>query len=711
MASITFDELTDRLPTAMRLPLGPSASPAVEAPEHKAFFVAPTLTNVWQSEPKPSVVLVSARGAVGKTTFAGELASKAGADLWPLGKFQVGHQFLEGALAAAYGDKSYSQVARELREGKRLVVLDGLDEAWLHAGQRNFDAFLDSLFKRFIEAGERPSLLVLGRPLAAGYTADRLFDANVSFEWYEIDYFDRSSAERFIENYLDRGRYKPHRLHRADFEGARDTLFDWLEGGLPEGVNPKSLTGYAPVLLFTAELLDIGNPYAQVKQLERDADRELPAAPLAEIALGLLKRDMTKVVDEMPNEELKKAYRIAKVWTPEEQCIRFLAKKAGYELEARPPNGLPDRLRSEYEENVERWIGDHPFKDHPLFEDYVYAWLLSRNAVERGLAESVREYLKSERARYRPTPLLLWFVGHTGVEESPREQVSIDAADFGFVYESVLADAASVGRAGFELSKANYPKLTLSSQPPGRRFVGEIRFPDPIGTDEKTGGRKVRLDLQDTGSGLWFWRNLLAADIAVAGAVRFGTAAADFVLGPDVDLECDAFACDAATVRVTAPSEEEGVVLLAKEYLGDAVPQLSSWGNGTLNLRVGWQPLRYPWNRFPLPESRDPRITGEIKESFLKLRRLLILFQAKGYGDLARSVDLIENPAFAGSGLARKVLEFCLEQKLVRKVGGLYELSRKEVDDRGLKWEDLRGHRISPTIASFLGDFLAWRDH
>ncbi len=158
MASSTFDELTARLPAAVRLPLAQSAGDAVEAPNHKPFFVAPTLTAIWQSDLQPSIVLVSARGAVGKTTFARELASRTGAHLWPLGKYQVGHQFLEGALAKAYGDESYSGVARELREGRRLVVLDGLDEARLHAGQKNFDAFLDGLIERFHQSGERPSV-------------------------------------------------------------------------------------------------------------------------------------------------------------------------------------------------------------------------------------------------------------------------------------------------------------------------------------------------------------------------------------------------------------------------------------------------------------------------------------------------------------------------------------------------------------------------
>jgi hypothetical protein len=544
---------------------------------------------------------------------------------------------------------------------------------------------------------------------STSYTANRLFDANITFEWYEIDYFNRSSAEQFIDNYLDRGRYQPHRNRREDFELARNTLFQWLENSVPQGVDPTSLTGYAPVLRFIAGLLDIGNPFGQVQQLKRESERDKPAAPLAKIALGILERDMRKVVDEEPNRDLKQAYQKAKVWTPDEQCIRFLAEKTGYALETRLPKELPDALRSAYEESVRSWVTDHPFHDHPLFEDYVYAWLFSGNVVEKGLAEAVREYLKSEQAEYRPTPLLLWFASQTNPKDGPSEQISIDAGDFGFLYESVLADAGFVGRAGSGPSKTHYPRLTLSSQDSGSPLVGEIEFPAPVGAAEKTSGRKVRLDLQNTGSALWFWHSLLAADIAVADAVRIGTRGADFVLGPDVDLECDAFACDAATVRVTSSSEQEGVVLLAQRYVGDAVPQLSTDGNGMPHLRVGWQPLRYPWNRFPLPENRGARITGEVRAAFLKLRRFLMLFQAQGHAQLARSSDLIENPAFAGSGLARKLLDYCLERKLVRKVGVLYELSRQELDDRGISWEDLRGHRISSSIASFLTEFLKWR--
>lgn len=708
MTSIGFDELIARLPASTRLPLAQSARPAVEAPGHEDFFVAPTLINVWPPEGRTSVVLVSARGAVGKTTLARELAWRAGGHLWSLAKFQVGHQFLEGALTKAYGDEAYSQVARELREGKRLVVLDGLDEARLHAGERNFDAFLDSLAERFREAGHRPSLVMLGRPLSADDTAERLLDAGVPFEWYEISYFDRGAAEGFIENYLERGRHKPHRNRPEEFQRARKTVLDWLERSVPEGVDAKSLVGYAPVLVFIAGLLDVGNPFGQVQELEREASQERPGALLGKIAEGLLRRETEKVVKETSKDELRREFVEANAWAPEEQRVRFLARKTSYELQSRPPAALPEPLRREYEERVKVWLGEHPFNDQPLFEDYIYAWLLSGGEVENDLREAVREYLRSERVGYRPTPLLLWFVAQAGDPGRTGEEVSVSAADFGFVYESVLADAAPAVLLRGRPPEARLPKLTLASSEAGQALLGEIRFPSPEGADEKTGGRKVRLQLRESGRPLWFWRHLVCADIAVAGAVRIGAKAADFFLGPDVDLECGGFACDAGTVRVTARGEKEAVVLSAQRYLGDATPELSSWGENQFHLRVDWKPLLYPWNRYAASGPQDPRLTTEMREAFLKLRRVLMPFRARGYEDVARAVDLIENPAVAGRGLARQLLAFCRERKLVLREGGFYVLSRQELNNRGIYWENLRGRQLSPPIASFLAEFLDW---
>ena len=190
---LTFDNICALLPTAQQLPVA-TPRPTELDPLNEQPFVEPTIKEILRVG-RPAVILIAARGAVGKTTLGREIARRTGTHLWALGLVQVGHRYLEGALAAAYGDQNFSTVATELSHGKRAVVLDGLDEALLRAGDANFDAFLDSLARRFKTVGESPSLVLLGRTLAAERVWDYLIGKGVQVSFYEIDYFDRPSAE------------------------------------------------------------------------------------------------------------------------------------------------------------------------------------------------------------------------------------------------------------------------------------------------------------------------------------------------------------------------------------------------------------------------------------------------------------------------------------------------------------------------------------
>jgi hypothetical protein len=547
---------------------------------------------------------------------------------------------------------------------------------------------------------------MLGRPLSVEHTVNRLFDAGVPFEWYEIDYFDRHQSEIFIENYLGQSKYKPHERHPENFQRARKTVLDWLETSVPEGVNVRSLIGYAPVLAFIAKLLDVGNPFQKVNELERAADQRRPGALLRLIAEGILHRETGKVEDT-PDPALRREFLSARAWAPDEQCRRFLAKKARYELQTRPPAGLPLRLRPEYEESVADWLGDHPFNNQPVFEDYIYARLFSKGDVEQALVDAVRQFLRSEQAAYRPTPLLLWFISEAGDNGADGEEVSVEATDFGFVYESAVGDAASDVRTSGRPGRALLPKLTLTSAENGSALIGELRFPERGKSSDKTGGRKVRVHLRQPEEGLWFWRQLALSDIAIGSKVRVGVPAADFLLGPDIDLECEDFECDASIVQVTARSDAEAVVLSARQYIGDGTPEIFGLGGEKFYLRVTWEPRNYPWNQYPRAEPPDPRLKPGVKAAFLKLRRLLLLFRARGYEDVARSADLIDNPELAGAGQTLELLAYCLKNKLILQQGGFYVLNLRELSNRGIHWEDLRGRRISARIAEFLERFVS----
>src|SRR5262249_36551702 len=156
------------LPAAPSVPLALAAEDharhGVEEPAQFPRFVAPTLKeSTAPRQGATSVVLISAPGAVGKTTLAREIAFRIGSPLWHLGQVNVGHEFMTGAIARAFGDAEYSRVKGELRGGKRALVLDGLDEARLRAGQQNFEAFLEGLASDFGQPGTQPSLVLLGR--------------------------------------------------------------------------------------------------------------------------------------------------------------------------------------------------------------------------------------------------------------------------------------------------------------------------------------------------------------------------------------------------------------------------------------------------------------------------------------------------------------------------------------------------------------------
>ena len=81
-------------------------------------------------------------------------------------------------------------------------------------------------------------------------------------------------------------------------------------------------------------------------------------------------------------------------------------------------------------------------------------------------------------------------------------------------------------------------------------------------------------------------------------------------------------------------------------------------------------------------------------------------FRGDGYGEIARHEDLIENTAVAGSGLARDLLNFCVDRRLIRRERPFYVLDRDEMNKLGINWQDIRERRISQFVGRFLGEFL-----
>ena len=701
---MTLDDFLLLLPKADKLPIA-LAWPdydrhGLEDPRPYPEFVRPTVKVGSQQMGPPSVLLISAPGAVGKTTLAREIARNVGCPLWHLGQVNVGNEFLTGAVARAFGKSHYSQVYGELVAGHRALVLDGLDEGRLRAGEANFAAFLESLAEDFRTPGKHPALVLLGRTDTVTDTAIWFELLGVPTAQYEIEYFDSASAVDFVAKYLDaRSESKPHQRATKEFALARDTILDRLERAVPNGVQPRSLAGYAPVLALVSELLDVGNPYAEYQAIRQESQKWRLETLVRDIARGLLKREHGKTVQKLTDEfggTTSPPFQWSCAYRPDEQCLRLLATQTGYPLDNPPPVDLPAGLRDPYERKLKQWVGEHPFTAQPLFMDYVYAWLFTQPQDEPQLSTAVRTRLSRTRDRhppYRPTPLLARFVADLAAGDAMQPHLRMPAADFGFVYESVLASAPA----------GEHPKLTLVSSDDGTSICGELAG-GVIGKHSVV-AQRLPVHLVATDGGLWIWRRIAYADVQIAGLVTIGAPDSDFLLGPDVDLEAKSFACNSRAVRILAPTAERAVALTAQEYLGSGVEFLGAHTE-RLHLRISWTPRQHPWARYAVEIEPDVPVGPEIRDAFRRLRRVLVCFRAAGYSDMARHQDLLENPAIAGSGLGREILRYCIRQRLVRHEPPMYVLDRGAVDRLGITWADVRERRISQPIARFLNGFI-----
>lgn len=165
-------------------------------------YVEPTLELV-EDAPTARVVLIQAAGAVGKSAAARALASRLN---WPLvraEKAQVGSFSLTGLLHSALG----SEYLTAVDTGRAGVIIDALDEAHLKAGTSNLLEFLENV-RTVAESeardGRSASIILFSRVDTAELIRISFDDANTPLAVMSLSFFEKSAAEKFIENHLTR---------------------------------------------------------------------------------------------------------------------------------------------------------------------------------------------------------------------------------------------------------------------------------------------------------------------------------------------------------------------------------------------------------------------------------------------------------------------------------------------------------------------------
>jgi hypothetical protein len=662
-----------------RLPVTPAATASlvpgwsVEREGFATFKEAPLALNTELSSDddpqRSSILLVSAPGAVGKSTLARQIAFVTGAVYVDLAKADpVGGNTMSGGLVK-------SGLYPNWQSETTALLIDGLDEARLRVTQEAFEAFLGDVVQ--LSAGRTLPTVLFGRTGAIQDAWLLLSNGTARVAVLEIGYYGPEASVDFA--YAMVRSLRPGNPHTVVERQAVEALLERLRAQTE--VDGDRFAGYAPVLLAVAErVARENNPAALVAQIENGVQ----PVTLQGVVFSILRRERSK----LEGLQFEDSTLAQKLYLPEEQLDRLVARI--YHL---PPPGLPAMNSLDahtYSTALDTWVGEHPFLNgghgasSAVFEAIISVRALKnpssaeaavQRELRRGAAANpfLSEFYLPEDAvddrRYLPP-------GHVGiVYASLRAQLSLGDTASLLVEGPEDAEEEEALRAEVEITLA-------------RRDADGAR-------------RVLRFDTEQTDV-LRLGGHVEDVDLTVPHTrVEIGPGPEAVLIAP-VSVQCQQLAIVADKITIECPPGlNDAVVFLEADGFSGAritsVPVL----RGNVSLAVAWPGAQaHPWTSFatdPTP-NEDPRVD----EALRRFRKIVMAFRSHSKGSLARYKYKIEHERMT-KGSGKKILALMLSENIISLNGSMYFLDPVRLGERvGATYVDCAARQFSARTLDFV---------
>lgn len=354
--------------------------------EQQPFKEAPLTTDAELDGVQPDtaeVVLISAPGAVGKSTLAKQIACKTSSLYVDLATAKpVAANSLAGGLKTSGLDAAWD--AQELA-----MLIDGLDEAMLKQDQRSFEAFLEDV--RDQSSRRNMPTVIFGRTAAVEHAWMLFLDWKVKVAALRIGYFSLDDsydlAERMMKSQLKLAKgkkYTPAHLNVAK------KLLKRIERRTKN--DGSRFSGYAPVIHAVAtRVSEETNPGRMIKRVH--------TVDLKDILHDILKREPEKIVDN-----LKPIFcdpgLLEHLYKPGEQIRRLVADIYALQLPQPELDLLNARDAETYSKALQAWVPAHPFWDGRKAATAVFDAFIRAEALHSKVV-SVQKDMVSEHALRR----------------------------------------------------------------------------------------------------------------------------------------------------------------------------------------------------------------------------------------------------------------------------------------------------------------------
>ena len=636
----------------------------VEAP----LRLAPGFGDV---DPKESpVILVSAPGAVGKSTLARQISFETGAMLLDLAKADpVGANTLIGGLAK-------TSLYQPFQNDNASLVVDGLDEARMRVTQGGFTAFIKDVVD--LIGPNRKPIILFGRTGAIEETWLRLINEGIEAPVLEIEYYTSDQASEFVNLQLQDIHGGPNR-HEPD-NRAVDLILKKLREDLPEDEN--SFSGYAPVLMALAKQISTTeNTQKLISRLKRGEEQ----VTLDKITSSILLREQEKLATlSFQNQTLKE-----KLYKPDEQIARLIMKLYGGDQLPEDPD-MSAQDKQVYYDALENWAPEHPFLDGTGNQpsSAVFEGLLVSKALHKGLI-----FEMEFDHRISTNPFLAEFY-ISELNKSAHHPSQIQADHIGIVYASLRA----------RLSQGETASLRIDGEMDEDHAEVEI-------IRENQNGKEPKVYYFSTINDGHFRFGPQIEDVDITASqsrVSVGHGGNEVVLIPPISIDTGELTFDSENIVVKASLRSNIRGINPGRVVSLQTRNPCSYSithppilHGEVRLEVSGLGFGvYPWRDFviPPPDNHDPKLA----EALRRLKRILKLFRSHGNDQLAKYRGAIEHRRRT-KGSGQRVLDQLLEDRVVRIEGQMYYLDPTRLANVvGLSFHDIRSAGTTETTTEFL---------
>lgn len=658
-------------------------------------YIEPTFTKSEFATEKPQVILVSAVGATGKTALAQVLSNRLQLPLLDLGEHKpVGDNTLTGLLTNAFDVQQLSPIFGGLLSGQYGVIVDGVDEGRSKTTEQAFQAFLDDIAK-LCKGAVSPSFVLLGRTQILEECWLYLTDKGISTGLLTIDPFDLVQARNYIDSFTD----GLNSAQASQYQEARDAILRKLSSAFSASTdvpndNFLSFIGYPPVLDAIVTLLHEERNYHRLEERLTDSvSNDVEIELLHKIAQYILIRERDeKVIPNIVEPLLAEvAASIADsqdtIFSAEEQCVRLVAHCLGEPISLKRISQAS--LNVQYEDQLAAFLPEHPFISgrefrNVIFEAVAVAVLAVSN--DTGYHDLALRYFDSRRHSYYLVYLLgLMAPGGTIPLKFLR---AVLAAALEFRSTNASVELRVIGPDSEETNPTGIVDVQIEL------IVG--------GSNDNAKTFSFRCGLREEES-VSLGNRLSSAYITLPCEVILeGGREIELTAPVEISAISISLAASSLILRTQPSSGVDKHILLESANLKAEVTGMTLHGVELAIVVQDMSGLQYPLVQHAEQKPKAPQ-DSELREKYLRLRKILTHFRSHSKGALAKYRDKVENPRVAGNPVGEAVLRRLVLDGVLTIENPLYFLQQDQVHAHlGITWPELRKGITSEKLLQYL---------